>query len=93
LLLILILFALSNEEAVKIGLFPTDLSVEVPVSIVVLIGMAGAFLVGGLFVWMGSLGQRRRARRAEARVRVLDQQLEALKARLSQPAVPLQPPG
>ncbi len=93
LLLILILFALSNETVVRIGLWPTDFSVEVPVSLVVLIGMAAAFLVGGLFVWMGSLSQRRRARRAEARVRVLDQQLEALKARLAQPAVNLQPPG
>ncbi len=96
LLVLLILFALSNGDPVRIGLWPTDVGVIVPVSVAVMVGMAGAFLVGALFVWIGELGQRRRARRAEARVRALDQQLEALKARLSQASsssVTLPPPG
>ncbi len=92
LLIILVLFALSNGAPVRIGLWPTDVGIIVPVSVAVLVGMAGAFFVGALFVWISALGQRQRARRAEARVRVLDQQIEALKARAPQGATPLPPP-
>jgi uncharacterized integral membrane protein len=93
LLVLLVLFALSNGDPIKIGLWPTDVGIVVPVSVAVMVGMAGAFLVGALFVWIGALGQRRRARRAEARVRVLDQQLETLKARISQGSATMPPPG
>ena len=43
--------------------------------------MAIAFLLGALVVWMSELSQRRRARRAERTVRLLEAQIEALKAR------------
>jgi hypothetical protein len=47
-----------------------------------------AFLVGGLLVWFGELGQRHRARRAEQAVRLLEAQVQDLKARLPVPAMP-----
>jgi high-affinity nickel-transport protein len=56
--------------------------------IVTLTSAAVAFLVGGLIVWLGELGQRRRARRAEDTVRVLEERLEELKARLERPLAP-----
>jgi putative membrane protein len=93
LLLLLVLFALSNPAPVRLGLWPTDLWVQVPLSLAVLGAMAVAFLLGGLFVWFNALGQRRRARRAEARVRALDQQIEGLKARLAQQAEQARQPG
>jgi lipopolysaccharide assembly protein A len=43
--------------------------------------MAIAFLLGALVVWMSELSQRRRARRAERTVRLLEAQIEALQAR------------
>ena len=52
----------------------------------VLIGMvAGAVLLGALVVWISELAQRSRARRAERTVRLLEAQVEELKARVVQP--------
>jgi uncharacterized integral membrane protein len=77
----LALFALSNTEIVRLGMWPTDYSLEVHLSLAILIAMAVAFLLGAMVVWMSELSQRRRARRAERTVRLLEAQIEALKAR------------
>ncbi len=87
-LLLLVLFVLSNRAPVSIGLWPTDLTWEAPLSIAVLIAAALAFVFGALLVWVSELGQRRRARRAEATVRLLEEQVQALKARLTPPLMP-----
>jgi lipopolysaccharide assembly protein A len=82
-----VLFALSNTTPVRLGLWPTGFSREVPLSLAVLGGMAVAFLAGGLLVWVSELAQRRRARRAEQAIRLLEAQVEQLKSRV--PAQPL----
>jgi hypothetical protein len=50
--------------------------------------MAIAFLLGGAVVWLSELAQRRRARRAEYTVRLLETQVQELKARLPQAPPP-----
>jgi uncharacterized integral membrane protein len=80
-LLLLVLFALSNPEPVRLVLWPTDLSLQAPLSLAVLVAMAASFVVGGLFVWFGLLGQARRARRAEKRAARLARDVEAMKHR------------
>lgn len=80
-LIILVAFALSNRQEVALGLWPTDLSWQVPLSLAVLGCMGVAFLLGALIAWGGALSQRRRARRAEDTVRVLEAQVAELKAR------------
>lgn len=88
LLLILIVFALSNKQVVRLGLWPTDVQVDLPVSLAVLGVAALFFLLGAFIAWSGTLMQARRARRAEATVRQLQAQLDAVRARteLSLPA-------
>ena len=85
------MFALSNKQAVQLGFWPTDLSVVVPVSLAVLC-IAGVFFLFGAFMsWGGTLAARNRARRAEARARQLQAQLEAVRPRST--ALSLPPPG
>ena len=94
-LVLLVLFALTNRATVSLGLWPTGLHLEAPLSLVVL-GAAGvAFLAGAVLVWVNELAQRRRARRAEAQVRRLEEEVEILRARLAAAsiAVPAGPPG
>lgn len=79
----LVLFALSNTEVVRLSLWPTDYGLDVPLSVAILIAMAIAFLLGALVVWVSALAQRRRARRAERTVQLLEAQVEHLKARLA----------
>ncbi len=87
-LLLLVLFALSNPEPVRLGIWPTDFTLQTPLSVAVLVGAAVAFLLGGLIVWMSSFTQWRRARRAEEHARVLEERLSALQANAARPLAP-----
>jgi lipopolysaccharide assembly protein A len=84
-LVLLVLFALSNTSALRLGLWPTDYALELPASIAILGAMAVAFLAGAFVVWIGELGRRRRARQAELAVKLLEDQVKALKARVLPP--------
>ncbi len=86
-LLLLVLFALSNPEPVQLALWPTDLSLQSPLSVAVLVASALFFLLGGLVVSLGSLGQRRRARLAERRVRALEDEMRTMRQRSNASAV------
>lgn len=88
LLLLLVLFALSNTAPVRLLLWPTDYALELPLAFAVLGAMAIAFLAGGAIVWLTELAQRRRARHAEHMVRLLEAQVQELKARLPQSPSP-----
>ena len=52
------------------------------------VGMAIAFLAGGAMVWLSALAERRRARRAEHTVKLLEDQVRELKAKLPQAELP-----
>lgn len=95
-LLILVIFALSNRQVVQLGLWPTDIVVDAPLSITVLVA-AGLFFIGGALVtWGSSVVMGARVRQAERTVRQLEAEVRALK---SQPrtaagtAMALPPPG
>jgi len=85
LLLLLVLFALSNAAALTLSLWPTGYTLTLPTSIVILGAMAVAFLAGAFLVWVSELGRHRRARQAEQTVKLLEDQLKALRAQLSPP--------
>ena len=93
-LVLLVLFALSNPQPIRLGLWPTDYSVFVPLSLAVLLGGGLFFLLGALIAWAGTVPLRMRARRAESLARTLETQLTALRAstaeqhRFSSPALP-----
>jgi len=76
-LILLIAFALSNQQPVSLSLWPTDVSVEVPLSLAVLSVAAVFFLLGAFIVWVPGLGHRWRARRAHRRVATLETRLQA----------------
>lgn len=90
-LLVLVLFALSNSQPVQVGLWPTGWSATLPLSIAVLVAMAIAFLAGAFVLWVSTLAAIHRARRAEHQVKLLEAQVQQLKAQLGKPALP--PPG
>ena len=57
LVLLLLLFALSNRQMVQVALWPTDWSVDVMLSVVVLGAAAIAFLLGALTVWLSEMAR------------------------------------
>ena len=66
LLLVLVLFALSNMQPVAVGLWPFDLTWQTPLALAVLLVAALAFLLGAFVSWAAGGAARRRAR---ARIR------------------------
>jgi lipopolysaccharide assembly protein A len=84
-------FALSNMDHVRLGLWPTDYAIDVPISLAILTGMALGILLGALAVWVAELGQRRRARRAERTVQLLEAKVDELQARLGPATLSLPP--
>ena len=70
-LLVLIAFVLSNPQPVTLAMWPTDLTLEAPLSIATLVIAGVFFLLGAIMVWLPGLGHRRRAHRAEKRARGL----------------------
>lgn len=91
-LIVLVLFAVSNRQGVSVFFWPTDLDLAVPLAGAVLVPVAFAFLMGGLTVWPGELRARRRARRAEGRAEMLEEEVRMLRARQQQPAGAALPP-
>jgi lipopolysaccharide assembly protein A len=82
LLLIMVVFALSNRQLVSLQFFPLgQLPFEVPLSVAILGAMAVGFFLGGLRVRIAELRHRRAARRAEHAVRLMEAKHEELKAR------------
>lgn len=92
-LAVLVLFALSNQQPIRILLWPTDLSLELPLSAAVLAISAVFFITGAFLVWVSTIALRARARRAEETARQLRHQVEALRAQQGHPAMALPPPG
>jgi uncharacterized integral membrane protein len=86
----LIAFAISNQQTVSLALWPTDVTLEAPLSIAVLIIAGAFFLLGAVMVWIPSLGHRHRARRAEKKVAALHAEI-ATRDRVT-PKVPLLAP-
>ncbi len=74
-LLVLIAFAISNPQPVTLALWPTDVTLEAPLSISVLVIAGVFFFLGALVVWIPGLATRARARRAERRLTALEAEL------------------
>jgi lipopolysaccharide assembly protein A len=88
LLLLMVLFALSNTEPVRLALFPLGgLPFDLPLSVALLAAMGFGFFLGGLWVWFTALRHRRAARRAEAEVRLLEARHQELKSRPAAPSL------
>jgi lipopolysaccharide assembly protein A len=86
LLLLMVVFALSNRQLVPLGLFPLgQLPFEVPLSVAILAALGLGFFLGGLRVWTASFRHRRAAKRAEEAVRLLEAKHRELKSRIPGP--------
>ena len=81
LLLIMVVFALSNRRPVPLEFFPLgQLPFEVPLSFAILVALGVGLFIGGLLVRIAELRHRRAARRAERAVRLLEARNDELKA-------------
>ena len=92
LLVLLVLFGLSNKQEVALRLWPFDLAWAVPLSVAMLLMAALAFLFGALTAWMAALPHRRRARRMEEAARLLEAEVAEYRAAAAKQVGPVPPP-
>jgi uncharacterized integral membrane protein len=88
LLVLLILFGLSNRQEVSLHLWPFDLAWVAPLSVAVLIVAALAFLFGAGIAWLAAMPYRRRNRQLAESGRVLAAELAELRGRLAREVGP-----
>jgi len=78
---VVVLFAISNREAVPLNLWPLPQALEAPLYLVALLSLLLGFILGGTIAWTGELGNKSRARKAERRAEDLDRELEVMRIR------------
>ncbi len=85
--IVVVSFALSNRQRVTLDLWPFELSLGLPLFLMVLLSFLIGFLAGGCVMWISSGAGRRQAREArrkatrlERRVAELEQQTHEGKA-------------
>lgn len=89
--LVLILFAVTNREAVAVGLWPLSDRIEAPLYLIVLGTLLLGFVIGELVAWIGAGRWRREARRSRERIAMLERELEAARARPVAARLPADP--
>ena len=84
LIAVTVLFALSNREFVQLAIWPLPFSVDAPVYLVALGGLAVGFFAGGVVAWFGAGRTRARARAAERSLRGREVELEDLRRKVKE---------
>lgn len=81
--IVLAIFAVSNREAVAIGLWPLPWFVDLPLYLAILGALLLGFLAGALSAWIGARRGRRELRRRGRRIAALERELAATQAQLA----------
>lgn len=91
LMVVLVVFAVVNRQSVTLDLWPLDMSLRLPLFILLLGSLFVGLLVGGTAAWLSAGSTRRRARAAEHRA--ADCEREIARLRRSPPPATPQPAG
>lgn len=75
-MVVVVLFAISNRQLVEVGFWPLPVIVEVPAYILGLCTMAFGFILGVVATWISGGSTRHRARLAEGKARRLEDDLD-----------------
>ncbi len=78
---VLALFAMSNREAVALGLWPLPFELDLPLYLAILIALLIGFVSGVSAAWIAGRQRRRENRRRGRRIAVLERELAELQAR------------
>lgn len=80
--LLVVLFALSNRQAVDLAFWPFPYSVATPLYLTVAVAFLGGFLVGGAAMWVSDSRLRSKARERGREVKTLERKMSGLEQAL-----------
>src|SRR5262249_51442902 len=86
--LLLLSFAISNREAVTLGLWPLPFRIDAPLYLVALLPLLLGVLIGGLVLWFARFATGLRMRRLETKLAATQKDLEGLKSSRQRPGAP-----
>jgi uncharacterized integral membrane protein len=86
--ILLVVFAVSNREAVTVAFWPLPAQLDAPLYLVVLLAMLAGFLIGEFVAWINGGRARRLARERARRIEALERELAATQANLATPPSP-----
>jgi uncharacterized integral membrane protein len=75
--LVLIIFAVTNRDAVTLNFWPLPVTLHAPVYLIVLLALLAGFLIGELVAWINGRRWRREARHSARRVEELEREIAA----------------
>jgi uncharacterized integral membrane protein len=78
-----VVFAVSNRDAVSVTFWPLPVLIQAPLYLVVLLALVAGFLVGELIAWINAGRARRLARERARRIEALERELAATQAQLA----------
>ncbi|MGE4220093.1 MAG: lipopolysaccharide assembly protein LapA domain-containing protein [Alphaproteobacteria bacterium] len=81
LIVLAVLFAVSNRGMVELTLWPLPYVLGVPAFLLTMLAFLVGFLAGGIVVWAAAADTRRRARQAERAVVMQQRELAELRAK------------
>jgi uncharacterized integral membrane protein len=95
---VIIVFAVANRQSVTVSFDPFSstspaYAATLPLFVVIFTVLIVGVLVGGIAAWIGQAKWRRLARKSDADVRVLQQELETIRRRFAPEPPPLQEPS
>jgi len=91
LMLIGVVFAVVNRQAVEVRLWPLEIELQAPLFVVVLLAVFVGFVLGGVATWFAAGRRRRAAREEHHRLRQLEQQVADLRRERERSLVPRSP--
>jgi len=91
LMLIGVVFAVVNRQAVEVRLWPLEIELQAPLFVVVLLAVFVGFVLGGVATWFAAGRRRRVAREEHHRLRQLEQQVADLRREREHSLLPRSP--
>jgi uncharacterized integral membrane protein len=89
--LVVVVFAVSNRDAVTVTFWPLPVRLDAPLYLVVLVALLAGFLFGELVAWINGARARRAARERARRIEALERELAAVQAQFVGTAAPARP--
>lgn len=80
---VLLVFALNNRVMVDVNLWPFPYAVPAWLSVVALAALGAGFILGLMAAYIGSRRWRRKARQAERRLKLVEQELASTQAQFA----------
>jgi uncharacterized integral membrane protein len=90
--IVLILFAVSNREAVSVEFWPLPFLADVPLYLLCFLSLLIGALIGAAIAWMAGHRNRRELRARRRRIEALERELTATQSRIELHSEPARTP-